>query len=550
MRPLNCVFRPGCVLLFAFCLCLPVIGHADQLKEGEASSIGDVDFRADCTEEARKAFDRALAMMHHMMYVKARGMFEDITRSHPDCGMAYWGVATTLFQPLWATRPDDEALERGLELSGKAAEYSEGERERHLIEATVAFFEGAQAGDVWVGLDRWVDAMIPAYEAYPEDHDIAALYGLSLLTRAQRVDDPDPLYDEAEAVLREVFEQSPDHPGAIHYTIHATDVDGRAENALDMVERYSEIAPDVPHALHMPSHIYVRLGDWPEVIAWNRRSADVVLDQFEESPISFHYIHAMDYLVYAHLQRGEDQKALAAYEEAMEFERHEPGFPAAFHIAAMPARLAVEQRRWEDAMELEPRNADNQPWDAATWAEGLTWYARGLGAVHAGQLDQARQAEQRLSELRKNAIEADDRAFANYIEVDRLILDGWLAYAEDREDDAVANMREAAELESRIEKHPVTPGALLPPNEALGELLAALGRPDEAVEAFETADAIWPGRYRTLLGAARAASEAGDEDKARYYYGRLRELAEESDREALTEAERFLEDGELRAGAY
>jgi tetratricopeptide (TPR) repeat protein len=518
--------------------------HTHDHEAGTAGEdIGVVDFRVSCDEAVRADFNRALGLMHHMMYVQARSAFEAVTEADPDCAMAYWGIATTLFQPLWGTRPSEPDLERGRALIAKARalEPATG-REVALVEATAGFFDDPQAR-FWARIDGWVDGMAAAYRAHPDDLDIAALYALSRLTRAQVAEDRHSLHDEAETVLRAVWEREPRHPGAIHYSIHATDAEGRAENALDLVEAYARIAPEVPHALHMPSHIYVRLGEWPEVIEWNRRSAEAALGHPVNGAVSHHYVHAVDYLVYAHLQRGEDHEARAVLEEALGKHPHQASFVSAFHHAAMPARQAVERRDWAQAAALEPRSPDYLPWDASPWAEGLSWLARGLGGLHTGDREGAREAEQRLAALRDEAkAEGDDR-IATYIEVDRRILAGWMARAEGEDDRAVELVRSAGQLEGTVEKHPVTPGALLPPYEALGDLLLDLGRPVEALEAYQTSDRIWPGRFNTLLGAARAAYETGDEAVAGGHYRALLDIAGDSSREALREARSFVDGG-------
>jgi tetratricopeptide (TPR) repeat protein len=407
------------------------------------------------------------------------------------------------------------------------------------MEATEEFFREPETVGYWDRINRWAEGMTAAYKANPDDLDTAALYGLSRLAIAQGVENRDPFYDEAEKVLRAVWQEEPKHPGAIHYSIHATDIDGRAENALDMVEVYGEIAPEVPHALHMPSHIYVRLGDWPEVINWNRLSADAALRKPVNGSVSHHYIHALDYLLYAYLQQGEDDKARAVFEEAMGKDRHQASFISAFHAAIMPARLAVERREWEEAAALEPRTPDYLPWDKTLWPESQTWYARGLGGVHTGDLETAREAERRLEELWERAKAEGEKSFATYIDVDRQILAGWIARSEGDAEEAVRLMQSAAELEGTVEKHPVTPGALLPPYEALGDLLMDLDRPADALAAYRASDEIWPGRFNTLLGAARAAQAADDKTAASKYYGRLLEIAGDSERVEVNEIKRF-----------
>ena len=516
--------------------------HADHSAAHGQELLGTVDFRVSCAEATQPAFDRALGLMHHMMYEQARSGFAQIAETDPECAMAHWGIATTLFQPLWPTRPSADELQQGWTEIQKAKDLEPGsERERHLAAATEAFFRDPETADWWTRIERWADGMETAYQASPNDLDTAALYALSRLALSPVTKDRGPLHDEAEAVLRQIYQQVPTHPGAVHYSIHATDADGRADRALEMVESYGEIAPQVPHALHMPTHIYVRLGAWPEVIEWNRRSADAALEYPVGDAISGHYPHAADYLLYAHLQRGEDGLARAVLEEILAQENYQPVFTSAFHLAAMPARYAVERRQWEEAAAIEPRSPDYLPWDNALWAEGMSWLARGLGALHTGDLEGARAAEERLTALRGEAKAAGEEAFATYIEIDRQILSGWIAWAEDRPDEAVALIREAAELEGTVEKHPVTPGALMPPYEALGDLLLDHDRPYESLAAYRASDEVWPGRFNTLLGAARAAAATGNDAAASDDYARLLELAGSSERQALSEAQEYLE---------
>lgn len=501
------------------------------LAASAADDIGTVNFQASCAENLRPDIDHALGMMHHMMYTQALEEFESIAQKAPDCAAAHWGLATSILQPLWSTSPSDAEIARGREAIAKAQETVEDEREKLLIEATAAFFE-PETDQVRERLAGWIDGMEKAYKAYPEDLNVATLYALSRLTLALSAEDPKALHDEAEQVLRTAWEAEPTHPGAVHYTIHATDADGRGENATEIVDSYAQIAPDVPHALHMPSHIYVRLGDWPRTIEWNRRSAEVAKDHKENGATSFHYIHAMDYLVYGHLQRGEDQAAKAVWETAQANGPHQGNFPGAYHLASIPARLAVEARNWDASAGVTPREPDYISWDKFAWPDGLSWFARGLGAVHTGDMDTAREAEQRIGMLAEQAESAADARFAVYLEVDRRILEGWIAQAEGNPERAVELMESAGELESTVEKHPVSPGALLPPYESLGDLLLSLDRPAEALAAYERSDQTWPQRYNTLLGASRAAEEAGNTEAASQWRQRLQETAPDTRRKA------------------
>ncbi len=517
MRGSGPMLSPALVLVaFALAAAAPAQHQHDhhdyETHLDNADALGTVDFGAACSDSAARAFNDALALKHHMMYQEARAAFTAIAAEAPGCAMAHWGIAATYFQPLWPERPDSEALARGREHVERAREAGPGSaREAALVDAVAAFFVAADDVGYWSRIKAWADAMADAHAAHSDDLDIAALYGLSRLALGSAADAEtrNRLYDEAEAALRAVWEREDTHPGAIHYSIHATDVDGRAENALDLVAAYSDIAPSVPHALHMPSHIYVRLGEWDKVIEWNRRSADAAAGHEVNGAVSFHYIHAVDYKVYGYLQQGRVDEAEAVYRESMRDRRHEPGFASAFHAAAMPARIAVEQRDWEAARALEPRDPDYLPWDDTYWPEGLTWYARGLGGVHRGDMDLALLAERRLQALRDEAEAAGESGFATYIDIDRRILSGWIAYADGRHDQAVELMESAAELEGTIEKHPITPGALLPPYEALGDLYLALNEPVEALAAYRASDEIWPGRRNTLDGKAQARESIG-----------------------------------------
>ncbi len=521
------------VLVSSLGLALPAIADQKTMNDANASnagnSIGTVNFQVSCGEAVRADVDHALGMMHHMMYTQARSEFEAVVQTEPDCAIAHWGIATTLFQPLWGTIPGEADIARGREAIHKARAAAKDPREKSLIEATGAFFD-PETDMVRERLAGWTKGMEAAYRAYPDDLDVASLYALSRMTPALPSDDPKALRDEAEQVLREAWKTEPTHPGAVHYTIHSTDADGRAGNATEIVASYGAIAPEVPHALHMPSHIYVRLGDWPRVIEWNRRSAEVAVNHVADGAKSFHYIHALDYLVYGHLQRGEDSAARSVWAEAQANGPHQANFPGVFHQASIPARLAVEARDWEAAAALAPYQSETINWEQFPWPAGLIAFAQGLGAVHANDLKGAREAEQRLATLVETAKSGADQRFSTYVEVDRRILAGWIAKAEGNPEMAIELMRSAGELEASVEKHPVTPGALLPPYEALGDLLVALDRPVEALVAYGSSDRTWPQRYNTLSGAAQAAEAAGDEESAALWVRRLRETAPRTER--------------------
>jgi tetratricopeptide (TPR) repeat protein len=449
----------------------------------------------------------------------------------------------TLFQPLWPLRPGPEQLQRGWQEVQKAEELAPAtERERALVAAAAAFYREPESADWWTRIGRWAEATEEAWRARPDDIETAAFQALAVLASGYVAEDRMAHQARAAELLAGILEREPTHPGAVHYTIHANDVDGRAAESLDVVQGYAHIAPSVPHALHMPTHIFVRLGEWPQVIEWNRKSADAALGVAGEGPSpGTHYLHAMDYMVYAQLQQGADRAAEATLGEALGADRFADDFASAFHLAAMPARYAIERRAWTEAAGVAPRTPETLPWERYPWAEALSWFARGMGAARSGEIEEARRAEARMIDLQDAAESAGERDFATYIEVDRRILTGWIAQASDDAAGAVELIRSAAELDRTVQKHPVSPGALYPPFEALGDLLLEAGRPADALAAYRTSLEAWPRRFRTLLGAARAAREAGDLAGAASYYDELLEVAgaDGGGRPGLEEAREF-----------
>ena len=526
--------------------------HALNAQAGTSSdSIGEVHFAISCGDEAQRRFDRAVALLHHMTYFGAREEFSSIATAHPDCAMAHWGFAMTLFQPLWPVRPTPEDLERGRQAISRAGQIeSTTARERMFIAATAAFFDPG-ATEYWQRIERWAEGMRDAYEAYPEDVETRAFFALSLLATAPPSGDLTQ-NATAAAVLETVLQTKPTHPGAVHYTIHANDAIGREAKSLGVVRRYGGIAPRNAHALHMPTHIYVRLGEWSGVIEGNQQAAEAAFETRVGDRMQWvwdEFPHALEYVVYGFLQIGDDSAALAAMTRLEQTRDLQPSFKTAFHLASIPARYALERRDWEGAAALSPRPDSTLPWDRFPWPEAVTWFARGIGAVRTGNVQAGREAEARLAGLRDASDRMGEELFERQTEILRLGVAAWLAHAQADTAQSLELMQQAVDLEARTPKHAVTPAPTLPAAELLGDLLLELNRPEAALEAYRSSLESSPGRFNSLAGAARSADRVGDATLARTYYRQLKETAApDSRRKELAEAVAFLERRSSRAG--
>ncbi|TVP58568.1 MAG: hypothetical protein EA351_03390 [Gemmatimonadales bacterium] len=505
--------------------------RAEHVHDAEAE-LGEVAFPTSCSDEVQPRIERGVALLHHMMYAQAGTVFDEVTAQEADCAMAHWGLAMSNFQPFWGSADIDAGREHAEQAVALEAPT---DRERAHAAAALAFFEGDDVSYAQ-RVRNWEAAMEEFHEAFPDDREGAAFYALAHLS----VDPASAEHqDRAAAILEEVYTEEPRHPGAIHYAIHVHDVERHAEDGIQFARAYEDIAPTVPHALHMPSHIYVRLGEWDEVIEWNRASADAALLHPAGEYVSLHYPHALDYLMYGHLQKAEDEQARAVLEELASEDHFEPHLASGYALAAVPARWYVERRDWAGAAQLEPGVPESFPWEDFPGAEAMTHFARGLGAARTGDVETARAATERLAELEAASEAAEDYYWAQQIEVQRLSLAAWIDLAEGDADGAVQTMTAAAETAGEMEKHPITPGDLQPAYELLGDMLMEVDRPEEAFDAYQTSLEVWPERYHTLLGAARAATAAGMEEEAREFYNQLAMLTADADpeeREGIREA--------------
>jgi hypothetical protein len=457
--------------------------------------------------------------------------------------MAHWGIAMTLFQPLWPTRPGPEDLRRGWqEIQSAQAIGGVTDRERGFIAAASEFFDPDRS-DYWDRINRWADAMRALHEAYPNDIEAKAFFALSHLATAPVTGELSH-QEYVAPLLAQILAGQPTHPGAVHYTIHANDATGREGESLDVVKGYGAIAPRNPHALHMPTHIQTRLGEWPGVVDGNREAAQAALENpagDRQQWVWDEFPHAIEYEVYALLQLGDDGAALSAMNRLERTPNLEPTFKTAFHLSSIPARYALERREWKRAAMLEPRPNAELAWELFPWPEAVTWFARGLGSVRSNDLAGAREAEARIAQLEQISERLGEQLFTRQTEILRLDLEAWIAFAAGEAEQAIRFAEQAVALEASTPKPPVTPAPTLPASELFADLLLALDRPEAALAAYRSTLEQAPRRFNSVAGAARAARAMGDRTLAAQYYRELLEMVvSDSPRPEVTEARAFL----------
>lgn len=500
---------------------------------------GEVNFETTCNEEAQEKFDHGLVMIHHMMYDQAEEIFQEALNADENCKMAHWGIAMTQLNPLWAPATE-EKIAKGWEAI-KKADGASSEIEQAHVNALRTYYETAREDGYREGLKAWETELEEVYQNYPDDVNAGAFYGLSMLATASPDDETFSKQREAGALLEELFAEAPQHPGLYHYIIHAYDNPVLAQNGVEFAHEYDKLAPNVPHALHMPSHIFVRIGNWDETIDWNRRSADAALEQPVGDYTSMHHAHALDYMMYGYLQKGQDEKAKEVLDELSSINNYQPHLGAAYGIAAANARYALERRDWESATNLNSQDY-NYPWEDYPQYEAIFKWANGLGATKVGDLNSARENVEALRDLHQKTLENGEDYWALMVDVQRKTVEAWILHEEGNHDEGLELMREAADQEDSVDKNPVTPSEVLPARELLGDLLMLHEKPEEALTAYETALEISPNRFHSLYGAGKAAEMAGKDEVAKKYFTMLTEFVtpEESKRPEIQQVTAYL----------
>ena len=517
---------------------LPALPMTAQDKTGELEKLGKVHFPVSCTPDAQRQFDRAVAMLHSFWYIRAGNEFAEVAKTDPSCAMAYWGIAINRRANPLAGAPDAAALKDGYEAAEKAKSIgAKTDRERDFVAAIESYYKDWEKLDHKTRVLAYEKSMEQVYSRHPEDSEAAVFYALAL-DEAVTVLPADKNFSrqlKAGAMLERVLAAQPEHPGALHYLIHTYDFPPLADRGLAAAREYGVAAPPVPHALHMPSHIYSMLGMWQDSIQANQAALSVAPG----------YAHALDFMVYAYLQGAQDVEAKRGVERGLELRKNQAGTVAAnptgailapyTALAAIPARYAIERGAWAEAAAL--------PLVSSTpVADAITHFARAMGSARSGGVERARKEIEQLQRIKDELAQTKQDYWAEQVEIQRSAAAAWVRYAEGKKDEAVKLMRSAADREDASQKDVAMENRLWPMRELLGELLLAMNEPAQALKEFETSLGAARNRYRGFYGAAKAAQQSGEAQKARSYYEKLLTLCNhaDSERPEMAEAKKYL----------
>ena len=491
--------------------------------------LGKVSFPTSCDPKVQAQFERAVAMLHSFWWEEGEKAFREVLERDPDCAIATWGIASILIGNTFGVGPSPEGAQKAKEAIERGRAIGpQTERERYYIEAVAAYYDSFSSRLPGARMKALADAFEILAKRFSNDDEAQIFYAIYLTATQSPTDKTFASALKAAQILETQFVKNPEHPGVAHYLIHSYDYPPIADKGLKAAKRYAEIAPSAPHALHMPSHIFTRVGAWEDSVVTNRRSAAIAKADDR--------LHAMDYLAYAYMQLARDREARRVVEEAQRDGGPLTTRAGPYALAAIPARYALERGAWKEATQLQPR-ATRLPYN-----EAMTYFARALGAARSGDPVATEKDVQELTRIVAGLKTAKDDYWATEVEVQRLGAAAWIAYAKGNNEEALTLMRAAADLEDKSEKSAVTPGRILPAREILGEMLLEMKRPAEALQAFEISEKHDPNRFRGLYGAGKAAALAGDQAKAKSYYEKLLALAKNADTERLElkEAKMFL----------
>lgn len=501
------------------------------------SAIGTAEFQTSCKPAVKDTFNRALSLLHSFWFGEARAAFEEVLRADPECAIAHWGIALTHWGNPFGGLRAQQTIKVGKAAIDKALTTGKPTpRERGYIDAVAILFSDADGGTQRSRVVSYENAMQKVAAENPGDIEAKIFWALAIAQAAPPDDKTFARQLKSGAILEPLFERMPNHPGLAHYIIHAYDAPSLASKALPAARAYADIAPAVPHALHMPSHTFTRVGLWQESVATNTRSAETAERHGEPGSV----LHALDYMTYAYLQMGMDSKAKATLDKTLQLARPTDKAPAGavnpFASAAIPARYALERQQWAAAAELPVITSPG-----AAHIEAMSRFARAIGAARSGKPAAAAPEIERLAALRESALAIKDTYWAGIIDIQRRGANAWMLFAEGKKNEGIALMREAADAEDATDKSAVTPGPLAPAREMLGFMLLEAGKPQEALAAFDTAIAKEPNRFLALYGAGRAAEQLREAERAKRYFSQIAAICKDApaERPELTYARKL-----------
>ena len=523
-----------------------------DLKRGDLllcgdPNFGDVSFALSCRYDLRETFNLGLSLMHSFEYAEAEKAFVSVLDQDPECLMAYWGTAMSILNHPLSFKQNSKSLERGEKLLKVAQTLTpNNEREKDYIDAVTVYFNDWQNLDTKTRKLNYESKMEELYNKYPGDVETAVFYSLAVLATADLNDKSYTKQKKSGKILEKLFETNPNHPGIAHYIIHNYDSPELAHLALNTARKYAVIAPASAHAQHMPSHIFTRLGLWNESIKSNIDSANSAVCYAESVNPNANWvseIHALDYLVYAYLQMGDNVRAQTEMNKMIEIKEVFPSdhFASAYALIAVPSRLAVENKDWKLATELElPKT--NLDWNKAPWPKAMLHFSRALGFTNTGNTSKAQKELDILIDLRERLNEAKNSYESGQVTIQIESIKGWIEYSKGNTEKAIEYMKLASKLESETTKAAVTPGEIIPAEELLADLYMLTGKHKEALKSYELNLKGRPFRFNGLYGAAKAAQKLDNNELAAYYFEKLIEVSEDvnSSRPELLEAKDFL----------
>ncbi len=509
-----------------------------------SQKFGAVSFATLCNVESQATFNLGISLLHSFEYGEAEKAFVKAIDLDPDCVMAYWGVAMSNFHSLWL-QSGTKHLEKGSRILEIAQSLQKSEREQDYLDAIHIFYKNWESVNHNERKNLFEAKMEGLYTKYPEDKEAAIFYALALNATADPTDKSYGNQKKAGKILEQLSEAQPDHPGIAHYIIHTYDYPELATLALPTARRYAEIAPSSAHAQHMPSHIFTRLGLWEEAINSNLNSTSSALCYSQSIDSEGHWdeeLHGMDYLVYAYLQLGDNEKAIGQLDYLKSFKKVYPiNFKVAYATAAIPSRIALENKNWIEAANLQLPPNDIE-WENFPWEKSILHFARAMGQVRTGNIESAKKELDTLKINHQKLLDTDEIYKANQVKIQLNTVQAWIFLAMDRGDEALSLMKETAEMEYNTSKHAVTPGEVIPAGELLGDLLMEMGKPEKALLVYEFDLQQHPNRFNGISGLARAASATNDKPKATKYFELLLSQAQNSNstRSELREAKEFI----------